>query len=63
MCVLHRFLFPDDYPSHIKVGRLSSKPREKISVFTFHKPNICRKPAVVHLAEQNNHPVAMNRNT
>lgn len=35
----------------------------KISVFPFHKSKLCRQPAVVHLAEQNNQSVAMNHNT
>jgi hypothetical protein len=58
--VLH---FPTITQVILKSADQAVNPERKISVFNFHKPNICRKPAVVHLAEQNNHSVAMNHNT
>jgi hypothetical protein len=57
------FYFPTITQAILKSADQAVNPERKISVFPFHKPNICRKPAVVHLAEQNNQSVAMNHNT
>jgi hypothetical protein len=57
------FYFPPITQAILKsVGQAVSTER-KISVFPFHKSNLCRQSIVVHLAEQNNQSVAMNHNT